>query len=228
MFQKKVLALLLTATMLISIAACGNTADSSGGSDAGAASGGKEPITYNFLMDWNGGAYNFPDGWGNGQVAQKVFEITGVRLNVETINSSETEKLAMVFASGDVPDITNGPFWNTNPGGEGEQIKNAAIAGMLLPLNGYIDKYPNIKRAMTEGVSGAFKDLHLEHPDFKGERYIIPRKPATKDDVTNWAYNVFARKDIMESLGIDPQSVTTAASLRSLLEKIKEGGVFRK
>lgn len=184
----------------------------------------KEPITYNFLHCWNGGAASFPDGWENGQLAKLITEETGVSLNVETITSSETEKLALVFASGDVPDIANVPFWNTNPGGEGEQIKNAAVGGMLLGLNEYMDRFPNVKRAMTENIASAFKELHYEHPDFGGERYIIPNKGREEADITNWAYGVHARKDILESLNVDPKSIQTADDLYGLLVKIRDGG----
>lgn len=184
----------------------------------------EEPITFTFLMDWNGGAYGFPDGFNNGPVAQEIIKRTGVKIIAETITSSETEKLAAVFASDDLPDITNGPFWSTNPGGEGELIKRAAIDGQLLGLNEYIDNYPNIKKAMLEGVAQAFVEQHLENADFEGERYIIPNKPGSDDDVTNWAYGVYARKDILESLGVAPESITTEEALRDLLEKIKAGG----
>lgn len=183
-----------------------------------------EVIELTFLMDWNGGAYNFPEGFLDGPISKAIEEKLGVRIKVETITSSETEKLAMVFASGDVADITNAPFWSTSPGGEGELIKKAALDGQLLALNSYIDNYPNIKAAMTEGISKAFLEGHLENADFNGERYIIPRKPKTDEDVTNWAYGVFARKDILETLKVDPASITSPALLRELLEKIKEGG----
>jgi putative aldouronate transport system substrate-binding protein len=213
MVKRKLLSMLLTAVMVaVTAAPLVATAET------------EEPITLTFLMDWNGGAYYFPDGFNDGAIAQEIIKKVGVKIVAETITSSETEKLAAVFASDDLPDITNGPFWSTNPGGEGELIKRAAIDGQLLGLNQYIDDYPLIKTAMTEGVAAAFVEQHLENADFAGERYIIPRKPGTDEDVTNWAYGVYARKDILESLGIAPESVTTEEALRDLLEKIKVGG----
>ncbi|MFV0399894.1 MAG: hypothetical protein ACK5LX_04645 [Oscillospiraceae bacterium] len=247
MFGKRIAALLAAALLVVSLAACNSstssstdsgstpaqssestadssTAESASTEDSSEAATDLEPITYNFLMDWNGGAYGFPDGWDNGPVAQAIIEKLGVSLNVETITTSETEKLALVFASGDVPDITNAPFWDTIPGGEGEQIKNAALDGMLLDLNPYVDQFPNVKRAMEENISTAFSELHYENADFAGARYIIPNKPMTKEDTTNWAYGVYARKDILESLGVEPTSITTADELYDLLNKIKDGG----
>lgn len=234
---KKILAIMLVALLALSAVACGtetpnNANDVSGedsntsnnnDSDGEAVAGDLEPITYNFLHCWNGGAFSLPDGWGDGEVAKKIQEETGVHLVAETITSSETEKLATIFASGDVPDITNAPFWSTNPGGEGEQIKRAALDGMLLGLNEYIDQFPNVERAMTENINEIFRKQHLENKDFDGERYVIPNKPMDEEDTTNWAYGVFARKDILEDLGVEPEEVTNADELYDLLVKIKEG-----
>jgi putative aldouronate transport system substrate-binding protein len=243
MSTKKVFLFMAAMALTIAMAACSSnttTQTASGGGNSegsgtqasdsqasGASEQADETITYTFLMNWNGGASSFPNGWENGQVAQLIMESTGIKLEVETIVSSETEKLAMVFASGDVPDIVNAPFWSTNPGGEGEQIMRAAEAGLLLGLNQYVmdtDDFPWIKQAMTENIAQPFIELHLEHPSFDGERYVIPRKPMTQEDVTNWAYTVYARKDILDDLGVDPQSVTNYETLRSLLERISAGG----
>lgn len=181
--------------------------------------------TYSFLMCWNGGAASFPDGFNDGPIAKVLEEKTGVRLAAETITNSEREKLAMTFAGGDLPDITDAPYWNTNPGGEGELIKNAAVEGLLLPLNGLYEKFPNVVRSMTTGLSASYLAEHVENPAYNGEHYIIPTQtPGSKDDVKNWAYNVYARKDILESLGIKPEDVTTSEAIHDLLTKIKAGG----
>lgn len=184
-----------------------------------------EVTTYTFLMNWNGGAADFPDGFNEGAVAKALEEKTGVRLLAETITSSEREKLAMTFAGGDLPDVTNAPYWNTNPGGEGELIKNAALEGLLLPLNGLYEKYPNVTRMLTDGMSASYKEGHVEHPDFNGERYILPTQtPGSQGDVKNWAYNAYARKDILEALNVNPADITSSEKLYELLKQIKDGG----
>ena len=186
-----------------------------------------EITTYSFLMDWNGGASAFPDGWEKGVVAQALQAKTGVALKVETITSSEREKLATVFASGDLPDITNGPHWGTDPGGEGELIKNAGVQGLLLPLKSFLDsgKYPNINRLYEVGViSQKYLDKDINNPEYNGEIYVIPTQTGRgKEDVRDWAYNLFARKDILEKLNITPESVTTEDAIYDLLKKIKAG-----
>ena len=188
----------------------------------------KDPVEiteYSFLMNWNGGGAAFPDGWEDSELANKLAEITGVRLKVETINFSEREKLAMIFAAGDLPDITNAPFWGTGPGGEGELIKNAAVEGLLLPLSGLIDDFPNIKRMFEVGViSEVYKNRDVNHPDFEGEMYVIPVQTGrTKNDVRNWAYNLYAREDILKALGVEPDEITTQQDIYDLLVKIRDG-----
>lgn len=185
----------------------------------------KELIEYTFLNCWNGGGADFPDGFEKSELVAKLEEITGVRLKVEVITSSEREKLATIFASGDLPDITNAPHWSTNPGGEGELIKNAAVEGLLLPLKDLISKYPNIMRMYEIGtISQVYKERDIEHPDYNGEIYVIPTQtPRTQNDVTNWAYNLFARKDILEALNITPESINSTEAIYDLLVKIKNG-----
>ena len=185
----------------------------------------QEVVTYSFLTCWNGGAASFPDGWDKSALAMAITAKTGVALKVETITSSEREKLAMMFASGDLPDITNGPYWSTDPGGEGELIKNAGVEGLLLPLKTLIDKYPNVKRLYDVGVvSQAYLDKYINNPENKGEIYVIPGQTGrTQNDVRDWAYNLFARKDILTALKITPESVTTEQGIYDLLVKIKKG-----
>lgn len=180
--------------------------------------------TYTFLHAWNGGAAAFPFGFEDGSVAKLIEGKTGVRLNVETIVSSEKEKLAQIFASGLVPDITNAPHWSTNPGGEGELIKDAAAEGMLLGLNGLYEDFPNVDRMMNEGVSDLYLSRDLNHPDYDGERYVIPQQtPRRDEDVRNWAYNVWVRGDILSDLGHEQADIDSSEALYDLLVEIKNG-----
>jgi putative aldouronate transport system substrate-binding protein len=216
--MKKTLALLLCMAIIMSFATTSLAIESTPAKY-------KDVVEYSFLTCWNGGAASFPDGWEKSPLAAKLTEKTGVKLKVETITSSEREKLATIFASGDLPDITNAPYWSTDPGGEGELVKNAAIEGLLLPLKNLVAKYPNIKRMYEVGViSDVYKKKDVQHVDFKGETYVIPvQTPRTTGDVTNWAYNLFARKDILKKLNIKAESVTTTKAVYDLLKKVKKG-----
>jgi len=185
----------------------------------------QEITEYSILMCWNGGAASWPDGFENSLLAEELWKKTGVRLKPETITSSEREKLAMVFASGDVPDITNAPHWNTNPGGEGELIKNAGKEGLLLPLANEIPKYPNIARTYAIGtVSQVYLDQHIKHPEYNGEIYVIPTQVGrSKDDTFNWSYNLFGRQDILDDLGLKATDINSQEALYDFLRKIKDG-----
>lgn len=193
-------------------------------SDDVAEGGSDEQVTLDFLMCWNGASGQFPDDMVNNPISQELAKKTGVTLNVQTITTSESEKLNTIFAAGEVPDIVNAPYWDTNPGGSGGAIKKAAEEGLLLELDSYMDKYPNVKRMMTEGVSESYVKYDLEHPDYNGKHYIIPQQtPRTDDDVTHWAYNPWVRQDILEALDVDPESIDSSEKLYGLMKKIKDG-----
>ncbi|HHY81158.1 MAG TPA: extracellular solute-binding protein, partial [Clostridiales bacterium] len=183
-----------------------------------------EEVEITFLSCWNGGGAGFPQDQINNPVAQKVKELTGITLKMESITTNETEKLNTMFASGVMPDFVNAPFWSTT-GGEGKVILKAATEGLLFDLTDYIDKYPNIKKLYEIGVARDFKEFDLFHPDFGGRIYLIPQQTPGEnpEDVTNWAYGVYARGDILRELGIKPEEVNTSEKVYELLVKIKEG-----
>ena len=236
--MRKPLTLMLVVLLVLSMAACGTTppadsasatasteASSAAATESSAAETPTEITNYTFLMDWNGGGGSFPDGWDQSEMMQEMFKKMGVSFTVETITSSEREKLATIFASGSIPDVTNAPHWSTNPGGEGELIKNAAVEGLLLPLNQYIEKYPNIKRLYEVGViSQTYLDKHIKHPDYNGEIYVIPTQTGrSKEDVRNWAYNLFVRKDILTAINVKPEEITTSEKIYEVAKAIKAG-----
>lgn len=184
---------------------------------------GNKPVEISMLFAWNGGAGQVPEDQVNNAVAQKIREKTGVTIKIQTITTSETEKLNMMFASGDVPDLVNAPYWGTT-GGEGLAIKKAAVEGLIMPLNDLVSKYPNVQRLMTEGIAKDFKEFDLEPKDFNGNKYIIPQQtPRSEADITNWAYNVWGRKDILDSLGVKPGDIDTSDKLYDLMKKVKAG-----
>lgn len=185
----------------------------------------KEPVTLTYLSNWNGGGGGFPQDQENNPVAKRIREKIGVTLKMESLTTSEVEKLNTMFASDSVPDIVNAPFWSTT-GGEGQVIKKAGAEGQLLDLAPYLDKYPNVKKLMTTGVSKAFTEFDLNHPDFQGKTYLIPTETpdGTPESITNWSYGLFARGDILKALNIKPEEVNTQDKLIDLLKKIKDGG----
>ncbi|WP_274363168.1 extracellular solute-binding protein [Paenibacillus thermotolerans] len=183
-----------------------------------------EQVTLTFLSAWNGGGGGFPQDQVNNPVAQRVREKTGVTLKMESITTSEVEKLNTIFASDTVPDIVNAPFWSTT-GGEGQVIKKAALEGQLLDLTPYLDKYPNVKKLLTTGVAKDFAEFELNSPDFGGKTYVIPMQTpdGTPESIHNWNYGLYARGDILKALNVNAADIDTQEELYDLLVKIKNG-----
>ncbi|SMF13574.1 putative aldouronate transport system substrate-binding protein [Paenibacillus barengoltzii] len=184
-----------------------------------------KPVTLTYLSAWNGGGGAFPQDQENNPVAQKIREKTGVTLKMESITTSEVEKLNTIFASGTVPDIVNAPFWSTT-GGEGQVIKKAAMEGQILDLTPYLDKYPNVKRLVTTGIAKDFNEFDLNSPDFEGKTYLIPTETpdGTPESIHNWNYGLFARGDILKALNVKAEEIDTQEELYDLLVKIRDGG----
>ncbi|SEO74364.1 ABC transporter substrate-binding protein [Paenibacillus sp. OV219] len=239
---KSSLSLTLAIPMIaLSVTACGgNNNDSSTNANSGAAnstnanstnansgtndSSAPKEATLSFLSAWNGGGAGFPQDQENNPVAKAVREKTGVTLKLESITTSEVEKLNTIFASDTVPDIVNAPYWSTT-GGEGQVIKKAALEGQLLDLTPYLDKYPNVKKLMTQGVAKDFAEFDLNSPDLEGKQYVIPMQTpdGTPESIHNWNYGLYARGDILKALNVNAADIDTEEKLADLLTKIKSG-----
>ncbi|MDR2376973.1 MAG: hypothetical protein LBD96_11120 [Treponema sp.] len=181
-------------------------------------------VRLRMLHCWNGGIKVAADQYNN-PVARAIREKTGVTVEYEGIMMSETEKLNLMFASGDMPDIVNGPFWGGNTGETGV-IKRAAAQGMLLPIEDMLEKYPNVKRVYDVGVvSQKYLETDLTDPMFGGHKYVIPSGiPGNPENITNWAYGVFVRGDVPKALGIDEKSIKTAQQLYDFMVKARDYG----
>ncbi len=184
-------------------------------------------VEITMLHCWNGGGGGIADDVTGNPVAQLIKEKTGVTINVSSIVTSELETLNLMFASGEMPDLVNAPYWGIT-GGEGKAIFDAALEGVLKDITPFLatGNYPNVEKLFNVGVAADFKAYCIDPVEFEGARYIIPQQTPTGDleSVTNWTYNVYCRQDILEALGVDPASVTTAEAVYELATKIKEGG----
>jgi putative aldouronate transport system substrate-binding protein len=216
----RLLSLVAATSMLLTVF----TGCSSKKEEAPANSEGVKEAEITMLFAWNGGAGQVPEDQVNNPVAKKIKEKTGVTMKIQTITTSETEKLNMMFASGDIPDLVNAPYWGTT-GGEGLAIKKAAVEGLIMPLNDLVGKYPNVQRMMNEGIAKDFKEFDLEPKEFNGNKYIIPQQtPRSDADIISWAYNVWARKDILDALKVNPADIDSSEKLYELMKKVKDGG----
>ncbi len=183
-----------------------------------------DDVRLKMLICWNGGFKTATDQYNN-EVAKAIRDKIGVTVEFEGIMMSETEKLNLMFASGDMPDMINMPYWGGD-GGETAVIKKAAMEGRLLPIEDLMPQYPNLANAYDIGViSQSYLENDLDYPGFEGHRYILPQEtPGDDNGVTNWAYGVFVRGDVPGALGIDPATIKTSDDLYNLMVKAKEHG----
>jgi len=139
----KVLVFLLTLAMMLSfVVSCATEAakdpvpaKTAGNSDQAAAEGGKtkklEPITFTMF---SGDQAQAPSE--DNPVVKKVRELTGVTIEFEFLVGDLEQKMGVIIASGDFPDLMN----------PSQARATAMEAGVFMPLDEYIGtgKYPNI------------------------------------------------------------------------------------
>ena len=74
-----------------------------------------DDVKLKMLVCWNGGFKTADDQYNN-EVATAIRDKIGVTVEFEGIMMSEAEKLNMMFASGDMPDMVNAPYWGGTAG----------------------------------------------------------------------------------------------------------------
>ncbi|WP_236703643.1 extracellular solute-binding protein, partial [Paenibacillus xylanivorans] len=194
---KGVIAAVLVATML---AGCNSAPTESGDKNTNGDSTG--PIKLTWFDKNTGDAFTNP-------VAKAITEKTGVTIEVQQPTGNSTEKLNLMLASNDLPDVVMLD--------RGSDIMNKYIAsGAVIPLNDLIDKYgPNIKKMYGDTL----KKTRAED----GNNYYL----------SNWyglekypVFGFFMRMDIMKELGVGDKvnngEPFTAEEFENLLVKFKE------
>ncbi|MFC4101510.1 extracellular solute-binding protein [Paenibacillus xanthanilyticus] len=221
MTKLRVLSAVLSVALVGSmLAACGNNAGKNGnnagnsGGNAGTANNGaangganettkpSEPITLTFFDQNTGEAFTNP-------VAQEIMKRTGVKVEIQQPTGNPAEKLNLMLASGDLPDIilmSRG----------GDLVNKYIAAGAIIPLNELLDKYgPDVK--------SQYGDILKQTRHTDGKNYYLSNWYGLDNDPV---FGVQMRKDILKALAPDKadggQPFTTdefEALLRSYKEK---------
>lgn len=204
-----------------------STADNSAGSEGSASDTGLqkfEDVKLKMLVCWNGGFLTASDQYNN-EVATAIREKIGVTVEFEGIMMSETEKLNLMFASGDMPDIINAPYWG-GTGGETAVIKKAGTEGRLIDIKDKLKDYPNLSSVYELGTVGIkYLENDVNYSEFGGATYILPQEVgAGVENTTNWAYGIFVRSDVPEALGIDETNIKTSDELYDFMVKARDHG----
>lgn len=185
-----------------------------------------EETSIDFLSVWQGDSVYMPDDMYNNDIAKVIKEKTGVTINLMTNSTTETEKLNILFASGEMPDLISSPMWG---GGDAATLvlKKAANEGMLMPLNDLIEKHgPEVKKNLTTGLTKDFLEFDLEDKAFGGEHYFIPVgvTPVEEVSVDELDSGMYIRSDIVKALNVDVNSIKTSEDQYELLKRIRDGG----
>lgn len=186
--------MLVSAVIVGMLSACGesngnNTSSSSSGN--GQATG-DTPVSFTVSKSTSG--YPYIEGQSNineDKYMKKLEELTNVDLKVELIPHSEFEqKLQLMFASGDLPDLIETKGINSS------SISAAVDAGVIIPLNDLINQYaPNMKKALSE------QEWKYGTISKDGVIYGIPTLESAPHGV-----NAFIRKDWLDKLGLEVPS----------------------
>ena len=157
---------LLAASVLALVAACGK----------GPAKGG--PVTFTTL-DFNG-----EKEWGTDEISKEITNQTGVSLDYLPVGNSGSEKLIILLASGDIPDLIAESLFSVT------ESKYVA-AGAVLQLDDLVAKHgPDIKKEVGDDY------LNLMRTQHDGKLYALPnwyQKPIAQS--ANGALMI--RKDLL-------------------------------
>ena len=139
MKAKKVVSALLVASMAAGLlAGCGGDSGAGSNNAGGTQSSGNDGEIKEFTAFFAVPGSEIND---DNEIQQKIAEITGAKVK-ETWLTGQTaqEAVGTLIAGGEYPDMIDG----------GDGMAQLYDAGALVPLDDYIDKYPNIKEFLTE------------------------------------------------------------------------------
>lgn len=120
-------------------------------------------------------------------VGQKLQEITGIRLKfMQLTNSTVKNKLKVLLASRDIPDIIGTGFTDT------AEINDLGMQGAFAPVDEHLDIMPNFRRIFYENEENRW--IFSSYQAENGHLYFIPNYDIGRD--VN--HGILYRKDIFD------------------------------
>ncbi|PYI52226.1 extracellular solute-binding protein [Paenibacillus flagellatus] len=158
---------------------------------------GSEPFTFSVYGHYNW--YTMPP-WGKDPFTKAIQD--KYKVNITAVNSGGNmeAKLNTMIVSNDLPDV----IW-----GDRDQFNRLIENGQLLPLDPYLDKYPNLKKWAGEGLLNMLRAKD-------GKLYLFPNWYTNKP-IGNAGYVV--NKKIYEALG--KPKLETTDDLYEYLKQVK-------
>lgn len=183
--KKKLAALLAGAISLTMLSGCGGDVATESGS-----------LTY--WVPYSGGLAVGVDNMADLPVYKKLMEITGVDIEfIHPTAGQTTEQFNLMIASGEYPDIIEGPFFEY-PGGP----QGAIDEGVILDLNDIIEEdCPNLKEFLKDR-----EDLAKMMKTDEGNYYCFP---GIYDGDYLLTFNgPIVRKDMLDKIGMErPETI---------------------
>lgn len=160
------------------------------------------------------------------EIQAYIKERTGITLELEGITSEDSTKaLASGLAAGDLPDFI--AFYLNNSGRpEFPMLLKASNEGMFHDIAPMLKASTTYGKYFEEGYlpTDTKKNIMMRE-DQDGATYLvhmaIDQKAADPGNKT--IGGLYVRKDIADSLGVDPYSITTSAQLQDFLKKVQAG-----
>ncbi|QHW35208.1 extracellular solute-binding protein [Paenibacillus rhizovicinus] len=158
-----------------------------------------EPLTFSYFgnYDWWG-----ITSWGQDMISKWITEKMGVTVKEVATGGASQAKLNTMIASNNLPDLI---LMDRGPG-----VERLRAAGALVPLDDYLDKYPNFKQYVGEATLNL-----LRSPD--GKLYQLPNYyTSTPNGNSGW----LIEKKIYKELG--SPALETFDDLHAYLKLVKE------
>lgn len=198
--SRKVIALLSAVAIMGSVSGCGKKNEVS--TNTGNVVFGQDDLKFSFYYHEDGATAK---DWPSNEADQWL--IDNKKVYIETIDAggASSEKLATMIVSNEFPDLIQVL--------QGQDSEKLIKSGVAVPINEYLDKYPNIKTKLEE--KGVLSLLTRDD----GKIYEIPNWFNVSDHMGGnncWILN----KNIYESLG-SPE-IKTFDDLYDYLKAVKE------
>lgn len=188
------------------LAGCGSSDNGTAASTAAAAEGtttaANGDVTH--LKVWGFGYTATSDDCA--AVAAEINKITvpEIGVEVELSRMGDPEKLNLAMNSGEQWDLVN--FHDFSGG-----LSTLVATGMATPIDDLVQQY-------GQDMVNDLGEEYLALGKVGGELYSVP----SKTQINSNAYGVLMRKDILDELGIDPDSIKGWDGVHDVLVKVKE------